>query len=167
MKVRKMLFLAVLTAVFFVVNISFAQVNHKEGDCSKNCQKECGMTQNNQEKGNCTHECTTKTGNSQGEVSDTNKYCTVTGELLDGAEGEPIKLTYLGKQYLFCCNGCVKKFKSEPMIYIKEEIKCPVMGEAADKNVSTIVDGVKYYFCCSGCIKKFEKEPQKYLDKLK
>ena len=182
MKVKKMLFLAVLTAMFFVANITFAQVSHKEGDCSKNCQKECGMTQNSQEKSNCTHECTmktgssqeksncthectTKTGNSQGEISDTNKYCTVTGELLDGSEGEPLKLTYLGKDYLFCCNGCVKKFKSEPMSYIKEEIKCPVMGEVADKNVSTVVDGVKYYFCCSGCIKKFEKEPQKYLNK--
>ncbi|MCX6163586.1 MAG: YHS domain-containing protein [Ignavibacteriae bacterium] len=165
MKTKKLLFFAVLTAMFFVVNLSFSQINHKEGDCTKKCEKECTTTQGNQEKSDCPKECTSKTGNSQGIVSDTNKVCIVTGEKLDGSEGEPIKLTYLGKEYLFCCNGCVKKFKAEPMNYIKGELKCPVMGEAADKNVSTVVDGVKYYFCCSSCIKKFEKEPQKYLNK--
>jgi YHS domain-containing protein len=165
MKTQKMLFLAVVTAVLFVVNLSFAQVSHKEGECSKKCESECGMTQNNQEKSECSKECTVKTGNSQGTISDTNKYCVVTGEKLDGSEGEPLKLTYLGKEYLFCCNGCVKKFKAEPMNYIKEEIKCPVMGETADKNVSTVVDGVKYYFCCKSCVKKFEDNPKKYLNK--
>jgi YHS domain-containing protein len=165
MKTQKMLFLAVLTAMFFVVNLSFAQVSHKEGDCSKKCEKECTTTQVNQEKSDCTKECSVKTGNSQGIVADSNKVCVVTGEKLDGSEGEPLKLTYLGKEYLFCCNGCVKKFKDEPMNYIKEEIKCPVMGETADKSVFTVVDGVKYYFCCKSCVKKFEKEPQKYLNK--
>ena len=166
MKVRKMLYLAVLTAIFFVANISLAQVSHKEGDCSKKCEKECTTTTENTQK-DCTKDCSTKTGNSQGVVSDTNKYCTVTGELIDGSEGEALKLNYLGKTYYFCCGGCVKKFKAEPMNYIKEELKCPVMGETADKNVSTVVDGVKYYFCCPSCVKKFEKEPQKYLNKSK
>jgi len=163
MKVRKMLVMAAFAILFLAANISFAQVSHKEGDCSKNCQKECGMTQ---EKSNCTNECTSKTGNSQGTM-DSVKVCPVSGEKLDGSEGEPVKFTYLGKVYEFCCNGCVKKFKAEPMNYIKTELTCPVMGETADKNVSTVVDGVKYYFCCSGCIKKFEKDPKKYLDNIK
>ncbi|MBI5404000.1 MAG: YHS domain-containing protein [Ignavibacteriae bacterium] len=167
MKVRKMLFLAVAAIIFFAANYSFAQVNHKEGDCSKKCAKECGMTENTKEKENCSSECTTKTGDSQGIVSDSVKICPVSGEKIDGSEGEPVKFTYLGKEYLFCCSGCVKKFKAEPIKYIKEELNCPVMGEPIDKNVSTIHDGVKYYFCCNPCIKKFEKEPQKYLDKLK
>lgn len=165
MKTKKMLFFAVLTAMLFVVNMSYSQVNHKEGDCMKKCENKCTTTQGNQEKSECPGECTSKMGNSQGIVSDTDKVCIVTGEKLDGSEGEPKKLTYLGKEYLFCCNGCVKKFKSEPMNYIKGEIMCPVMGEAAEKNISTVVDGVKYYFCCSSCIKKFEKDPQKYLNK--
>jgi YHS domain-containing protein len=164
MKTQKMLFLAVVTAVLFVVNLSFAQVSHKEGECTKKCGTECSTTQMNHEKGECSNECTVKTGNSQGNLSDTNKYCVVTGEKLDGSEGEPLKLTYLGKEYLFCCNGCVKKFKAEPMNYIKEEIKCPVMGETADKKISTVVDGVKYYFCCKSCVKKFEDNPKKYLN---
>jgi len=163
MKVRKMLVLAMFAVLIFAVNNSFAQVSHPEGDCSKNCQKECGMTQ---EKSSCSHECTSKSGNSQG-ITDTAKICPVSGEKIDGSEGEPVKFTYLGKVYEFCCNGCVKKFKAEPIKYIKEELTCPVMGEPVDKNVSTIHDGVKYYFCCNPCIKKFEKEPQKYLDKLK
>jgi YHS domain-containing protein len=165
MKTKKMLFFAVLTAMFVVANISFSQVSHKEGDCTKKCEKECTTSQGNQENSDCPKDCTAKTGNSQGMVSDTGKVCVVTGEKLDGSEGEPLKYTYLGKEYLFCCNGCVKKFESEPMNYIKEEIKCPVMGETADKNISTTVDGVKYYFCCSSCVKKFKDNPEKYLNK--
>jgi Cu+-exporting ATPase len=100
-------------------------------------------------------------------TSDTlkDKTCPVSGESLDGAEGDPVTYTYLGKEYTFCCAGCVKKFKAEPMNYIKDELTCPVMGEAASKDVSTVVDGVKYYFCCAGCISKFEKNPDKYLKK--
>ncbi|MFA5404789.1 MAG: YHS domain-containing protein [Ignavibacteria bacterium] len=142
MKAKKMLFFAVFTAMLFVVNLSFSQVNHKEGDCSKKCGKECTTTLGNQEKSDCPGECKSKTGDSQGVVSDSGKVCVVTGEKIDGTEGEPIKLTYLGKEYEFCCNGCVKKFKSEPMNYIKGGLMCPVMGETADKNISTVVDGV-------------------------
>ena len=165
MKTRKMLFLAVLTAMLFTVNFTVAQINQKESDCTKKCEKECTTTQNTQEKSDCMKSCTTKTGDSQGNVSDTSKVCVVTGEKLDGAEGEPLKLTYLGKEYLFCCAGCVKKFKAEPLDYIKEELTCSVMGNPVNKKIFSVVDGVKYYFCCSGCIKKFESDPQKYLDK--
>lgn len=151
MKAKKMLFFAVMTAMLLVISSSYAQVNENKNDCSKNCSKEC----------------TTKMGDSQGVFSDSVKVCPVTGEKLDGSEGEPVKFTYLGKEYEFCCSGCVKKFKSEPMNYIKGELKCPVMGETADKNISTVVDGVKYYFCCKSCVSKFEKEPQKYLNNNK
>ena len=109
-----------------------------------------------------------KEGESQGMPSDTLKtalICPVSGETIDGAEGEPVKLTYLGKEYTFCCNGCVKKFKTEPMKYIKEYFNCPVIGETAKKDVFTVVNGVKYYFCCEKCIAKFEKDPDKYLKK--
>jgi len=127
-------------------------------DCMEKCTTDCTEK--------CKNECTKKTtGSSQG-VSDTVKICPVSGEKIDGSEGESVKLIYLGKEYTFCCAGCVKKFKAEPVTYIKEELKCPVMGEPIDKTVSTTVDGVKYYFCCANCIAKFEKDPKKYLDKL-
>lgn len=192
MKVKNLLFVAVLTAIFFVANLSYSQVSDEMKSCQKNCKTECcknctkdccktdcckncanGCTKdcckNCKEEccKNCSSQCKSKTGNSQGVVSDSVKLCPVTGEKVNGSEGEPVKLTYLGKEYQFCCSGCLKKFKAEPMNYIKEEIKCPVMGEPADKNISSVYNGVKYYFCCSSCVKKFEKEPEKYLNNNK
>jgi YHS domain-containing protein len=180
MKVKKLLFVAVLTAIFLVANLSYSQASDEIKSCQKNCKTECCKNctkdcckseccKNGKEEccKNCSLQCKNKSGNSQGVVSDSAKVCPVTGEKIDGSEGEPLKLTYLGKEYQFCCTGCLKKFKAEPMNYIKEEIKCPVMGEPADKNISSIYNGVKYYFCCSSCDKKFEKEPEKYLNKNK
>jgi len=135
-------------------------------ECTDMSKKECTDKSKTECTDKCKTECTkNKTGSSQGAV-DSVKICPVSGETIDGTEGEPVKFTYLGKEYTFCCAGCLKKFKAEPITYIKEEVKCPVMGEPIDKNVSATVDGVKYYFCCSGCISKFEKDPKKYLDKL-
>lgn len=91
------------------------------------------------------------------------KVCIVSGETIE--EGMGAQFTYLGKTYDFCCKHCVAKFKNEPMNYIKEEMKCPVGGEASKKEVSAVVDGVKYYFCCENCIKKFTDNPDKYLKK--
>lgn len=158
MKLRILALAAFVTLLFVAADFAGAQVN----DCCKNKNKnksesECKTTGQSKD---C---CTEKTGNSSG-VVDSAKVCVVTGEVL-GEEGPPVYYTYLGKEYAFCCGGCVKKFKAEPLKYIKEELKCPVMGEPVDKNVFTVVDGVKYYFCCESCIKKFEKDPKKYLDK--
>jgi len=152
MKSKVMLVAVFVTAIMLVCNFSSAQSNETKKECSKECTKEAHK------------DCGTKVGNSSGSL-DTAKICPVSGETIDGAEGAPVNFTYLGKEYTFCCAGCVKKFKAEPMSYIKDDLKCPVMGETADKNVSTIVDGVKYYFCCAGCIKKFEKDPAKFLNK--
>ena len=152
----KMKILLAMVAILFAAT---AIVNAQEKSCcDEKTKSECTTTKGS--------DCTTKSGNSQGTVSDSAKLCPVSGEPVNH-EGESVKFTYLGKEYEFCCGGCLKKFKAEPMTYIKTEINCPVMGEAASKDVSTVVDGVKYYFCCEGCIAKFEKSPSKYLDKLK
>ncbi len=184
----KMKILLALVAILFAAT---AIVKAQENNCCKDKQKsECKMNKEDckMNKEDCKmnkEECkmdksdckmnkvdckmnkpeVEKTGNAQG-MADTTKLCPVSGEVL-GLEGEPVKFTYLGKEYEFCCAGCVKKFKAEPMNYIKTELTCPVMGEPASKNVSTVVDGVKYYFCCEGCIAKFQKDPKKYLDKIK
>ena len=49
--------------------------------------------------------------------------------------------------------------------YAKEtnQVKCPVMGGAVDKNVYTDYQGKRIYFCCPFCIKEFEKSPEKYM----
>lgn len=92
--------------------------------------------------------------------------CIVCNEKLASVKG--IEFQYLGKPYTFCCDGCLAKFKKEPMDYVKEELKCPVdMSESASKDVSTVYNGVKYYFSCSSCLKKFDKDAEKYLEKYK
>ncbi len=95
----------------------------------------------------------------------TGDVCIVTGEAI--AEGDAVVYNYMGTDYKFCCKNCVKKFKAEPLDYIKGELKCPVSGESAAKENFAAVDDVKYYFCCSNCKSKFEKEPEKYLNKEK
>jgi len=96
------------------------------------------------------------------QIAPAGDVCPVSGETIAPDEG--VEYTYLGTTYKFCCKNCVKKFKAEPMKYIGE-LKCPVSGESASKDVSTDIDGVRYYFCCSHCKEKFEKEPEKYLNK--
>jgi YHS domain-containing protein len=118
-------------------------------------KKDCKMKDGCKEKDGC------KMKNAQS-FRDSVKLCPVTGEVI---EGEGAKFSYMGKEYTFCCGGCVEKFKKDPASYIKDEIRCPVTGESADKEVSTVYNGTKYYFCCPSCIKKFEAEPDKYLNK--
>ena len=114
-------------------------------DCKKNME-ECKMSKEEckMDKSDCKmnkEDCkmnkpeVEKTAQGSGST-DSVKVCPVSGEVL-GQEGDPVKFTYLGKEYEFCCAGCVKKFKAEPMSYIKTELTCPVMGEAASKDVST------------------------------
>lgn len=103
-----------------------------------------------------TSECC-ETGKSSGKTDDDLK-CVVSGEVI---EGDGVKFSYLGKEYNFCCGGCVAGFKSEPIKYI-DGLKCPVMGGAAKSNVSSEIDGVKYYFCCPPCIDEFADNFEKY-----
>lgn len=89
--------------------------------------------------------------------------CPVSGEPIGASK---ITYTYLGTEYKFCCAGCVAEFRSEPMDYVKEEIKCPVEGGAGMKEVSAMYDGTKYYFCCAGCDTEFMSKPEEYLEKM-
>jgi len=49
---------------------------------------------------------------------------------------------------------------------VEEQIVCPVMGGAINKDYYTVYKGKKVYFCCPGCKEKFEEEPEKYIAKL-
>lgn len=94
------------------------------------------------------------------EIAITEDKCPVSGEAL----GEnPATFSYMGKEYKFCCKGCVAEFRQEPMDYVKETLICPVEGGAAEKEVSAVYEGTKYYFCCAGCDKEFMNNPEKYL----
>jgi YHS domain-containing protein len=150
-------------------------------DCKDNCKSgKCEMEgkssgdmkngkceMNNSSSGEIKERCCTKSsgqskvksnGEAQG-VNDSAKICPVSGEKIEGAG---VTFSYLSKEYTFCCENCVSKFKAEPMNYIKEQLVCPVMGEVAEKDISLMYNDTKYYFCCKPCIKKFNKEPEKY-----
>jgi YHS domain-containing protein len=156
-----------ISVIMFVSLFSSYSFSKSPDDSTKQCSKTCEHKENC--KGDKMHKDNTESGVKSSPVDSVKNtaelVCPVSGEKIDGAEGNPVKFTYLGKEYTFCCEGCVKKFKAEPMNYIKEELKCPVMGEAASKETFTVLDGVKYYFCCQPCVKKFEKNPEKYLNK--
>src|SRR5690606_27893801 len=93
----------------------------------------------------------------------TDDTCPVSGESLGS---NPKTFSYLGKEYKFCCPGCVAEFKAEPMDYVKEGIVCPTEGGAASRELSEVYEGTKYYFCCAGCGDAFMKNPEEYLSKL-
>ncbi|HEX2788596.1 MAG TPA: YHS domain-containing protein [Ignavibacteria bacterium] len=167
-------FIAIATLSF--VNNSNAKVEYINSCCCAQCVcTDCGncCSQGNCENcADCSSCCTSSNcsmphnsdGTSQGieTMSPDSAICMVSGEPLESGKG--VGFTYLGKEYKFCCAGCIEEFKAEPMNYLKDEIQCPVMEGAAKKDVSTVVDGVKYYFCCAGCDDKFKANPEKYMN---
>lgn len=87
--------------------------------------------------------------------------CLVSGEAI--GEGQGLKFEYYGKVYDFCCEGCLAKFKKEPIDYAKN-LECPVMADPIEsKDVFVMHEGTKYYVCCPPCKKSFEKNPEKYI----
>jgi YHS domain-containing protein len=154
---KKMKLFLIPLFLLFAVSISISQ--DKE-----NCTGKCDHSDKSVNK--CNHK------GLDGGFSDTNKsvstdglICPVSKETIEPGKG--IELSYLGKIYTFCCQNCIKKFSTEPLDYIKEEVSCVVMGEPASKDSFAEYNGMKYYFCCPNCIKKFNKDPDKYLNKFK
>jgi hypothetical protein len=48
------------------------------------------------------------------------KTCIVSGEEFGGDMGDPVVMTYQGREIKFCCSSCVKKFKKDPEKYLKK-----------------------------------------------
>jgi heavy metal translocating P-type ATPase len=76
-------------------------------------------------------------------------------------------VTYDGRAYYFCSQGCKDKFRADPLRYLKPaatEID-PVCGMKVAPNPERSVehDGRTYYFCCPGCQQKFRADPERYL----
>jgi len=146
----KIILSSIFFALFaFITSSAFSQSNDC---CAKEKASQCCAENKS---------CCDKEGNAGGDTSVTGMTCPVSGEAI--GEGQGVKFGYYGKDYTFCCDGCVAKFKKEPMNYIKEELTCPVMGEKIEsKDVFVMHEGTKYYLCCKSCNKKFESDPDKY-----
>ncbi len=96
--------------------------------------------------------------------SDSLKICLVDSEQVSGSG---ISYRYIDRDLLLCSEGCEMAFKKEPAKYMNEGLKCMPCGEDdANKEISSVHNGVKYYFCGKGCKGKFEKDAQRYLDKF-
>lgn len=146
--------------LFVFAGVSYSQ----DKNCCENKASACCV----ENKSCCDeHASTDPMGNAGGDstVASTGKVCVVSGEAI--GEGQGITFDYYGKTYDFCCEGCLAKFKKEPMDHIKAGgLTCPVMGDAIEsKEVFSMQNGTKYYLCCEMCLSKFEKDPQKYMNK--
>lgn len=135
--------------------------------CATNCCGENGCKGCKDNKccteGKCKDASCCKDSKTTGGVPNDELVCVVSGEKIE--KGKEIVFSYLNKDYKFCCENCVKSFKTEPIKYVKETLNCPVMNEPVKESVFTMHNDTKYYFCCKMCIKDFKADPDKYLKK--
>jgi YHS domain-containing protein len=98
------------------------------------------------------------------DVKSERSVCPVSGEEFKTGAGK--KISYLGKEYEFCCGGCVEEFKTEPIGYTGGVATCPICNhDDGKKEITHNHDGVKYYFCGESCKKEFSENPDKVLEK--
>lgn len=92
--------------------------------------------------------------------------CPVTKEPVD----RKVSIERDGKTVYLCCKGCVGKYGRDPAKYATAlansytyQTTCPVMGEAINPKVSTVLStGETIYYCCKGCDKPLRENPAKY-----
>lgn len=114
--------------------------------------------------------CCTESNSSSGEQIQSNdsansdmSICPVSKEEFKKGKGKTV--SYLGKNYEFCCPGCVAEFKAEPIGYTGGVATCPICNEDdAKATISSIHNGTKYYFCNEKCKTEFGKDPEKILE---
>ena len=84
------------------------------------------------------------------------------------AQGKGKKISYLGKDYELCCDGCVAEFKAESIGYTGGKAICPICNDDdGSAEITMVHDGIKYYFCNENCKTKFSKNPEKVLEEYK
>ena len=80
--------------------------------------------------------------------------------------------SYNGKEYRFCCQGCVELFTTDPQKYleeIKDLVVCQTcLGEKALKlTISQTIDDDEFPFCrCPHCLDEFNQNPEYYIKRL-
>ncbi len=85
---------------------------------------------------------------------------------------EAAAYSYKGEEYLFCCEGCVEKFTTNPQEYLQkidDLVVCPVcLAEKPLERVVTLkIAGQEVHFCgCPRCVEKFTKEPEYHIKRL-
>lgn len=85
---------------------------------------------------------------------------------------DAVACRYKGKEYKFCCKGCVDLFLANPeslLAETKDLEVCPAcLAEKPRRSaVKQTFDGLDLYFCrCPACVTLFRKKPEYYLQRL-
>jgi hypothetical protein len=103
--------------------------------------------------------------------------CIVTGGKL-GSMGDPVVKTIEGREYRFCCAGCIAKVEKDTKGYAKKldaayarqqldtypTDTCVVMGKKLDpaRTIDHVKEGRLYRLCCPTCVGAVERDPAKY-----
>ena len=88
------------------------------------------------------------------------------------SKDQAVVYVYENNLYLFCCQGCMEQFISEPHQYLQEIgdlIVCPVcLGEKPLRLAVKIeFAGEEFHFCrCPHCIEEFRKNPEHFIERL-
>ena len=109
--------------------------------------------------------------------------CPVSGEELGGTMGDPVNFVQEGRLVRFCCKDCIKDFKKDPAVVLKQIdeavvkaqkasyplAKCPVSGKelASMGEPLDYVHGTRLVrFCCKDCVGTFQKDPAKVMAQI-
>jgi len=109
--------------------------------------------------------------------------CPVSKERLGGAMGAPVDFVHEGRLVRFCCKDCIKDFKKDPALILKQIdeavikaqkasyplAKCPVSG----KDLASMGEPFDYVygtrlvrFCCKDCVQSLQKDPTKVMAQI-
>lgn len=89
-----------------------------------------------------------------------------------GHANDAIKYSHGGRDYFFCCQGCVDLFAADPQKHLEETkdlIVCPtcLAEKLPESTVSLEHDGQEIHFCrCPFCMDEFKKNSDYYLRRL-
>src|SRR4051812_32246665 len=97
--------------------------------------------------------------------------------------------SHSGKNYSFCCQGCLEKFKAAPQKFLSapskpgsglvmlgatkpapaapkvKDLVCGMDVDPATSKFNFEFEGKTYRFCSAGCLTKFRADPPSYLEK--
>ncbi len=79
---------------------------------------------------------------------------------------------YMGKEYMFCCDGCATLFDETPEALLEETnslVVCPscLAEKPINQTVAISHQGEKLYFCkCPYCITVFQEDSEYYIKRL-
>jgi YHS domain-containing protein len=99
-------------------------------------------------------------------------YCGCSLARLGISHDAATAFAYEGEELLFCCQGCLDGFQSEPERYLTEIrglIVCPtcLAEKPRELAVALEIGGERVYFCrCPHCVDRFEKDPEPLLARL-